>query len=67
MASQLDKIERTLGTLTDFSDLHRNKLVSLDEKLEAITHQLGLLSENLVRLENVSERILDTAQNMLRK
>lgn len=55
-------IERTLETLVDFADVHRQSLVRLHEAIEALTHQIGVLSENMTRLENKVERIFDAIE-----
>lgn len=50
-------VERTLETLVDFADVHRQALAKTNSNIDALTSQVGVLSESITRLENQVERI----------
>jgi archaellum component FlaC len=65
--------ERTLETLVDFADVHRQQMRDMGEhfdssmnrvtdSIDALTHQIVTFTERLTRLEIQVERIADTAQ-----
>ncbi|NJR62919.1 MAG: hypothetical protein HC769_31520 [Cyanobacteria bacterium CRU_2_1] len=62
--------ERNTETLIEFADAHRSQMRQIGEKIDALTSQVGVLSENLTRLEiqveriaNISERQAATAES----
>lgn len=57
-------IERTLETLVDFADIHRQSLSRLAENIEALTVQTGTFSENLTRVEIQIERLGDRIEQL---
>ncbi|MBI4739877.1 hypothetical protein HY772_10195 [Candidatus Woesearchaeota archaeon] len=55
-------VERTLETLVDFADIHRQALSQTNENINALTAQIGVLSESVTRLEIQVERIANTTE-----
>ena len=49
-------VERTLETLVEFADVHRQSLTAQRESIDSLTHQVGLFTEGLTRLEILIER-----------
>ena len=49
-------VERTLETLVEFADVHRQSLTTQRESIDALTHQVGVFTEGLTRLEILIER-----------
>ena len=55
-------LEHTLETLVEFSAIHRSAMAQTNENINALTAQIGVLSESITRLEIKVDRIADTAQ-----
>jgi len=55
-------VERTLETLADFAGLHRQALTQTNENINALTAQIGVLSESVMRLEIQVEPIANTTK-----
>jgi len=49
-------VERTLETLVEFADIQRQNLAKMLDAIDALTIQMGVMSEGLVRLTNIVER-----------
>lgn len=57
-------VERTLETLVDFADIHRQSLARLSENIEALTTQMGVFSENMTRIDLQLERLGDRIERI---
>jgi len=55
-------VERTLETLVEFAAIHRQALIQTNENINALTAQIGTLSESITRLEIQVERIANTTE-----